>query len=243
MESVKGYTYRLTTKNKTNFHKCGGEKIMKKSLIAGAGVAALGLAVLPATGAFAAVINTMTDNIKVTVPASCSITNGNTDTTAAVAPVVNNYAKTVNNGEYATIGANDHEQGQSPDNTVEVTCNAQSGTDARWKLTAIGAGDGADKTKLYSGTDTIDSGTHAQSGATSNWDFKVTQTGNDATAADNFAFATWTPVPGTEKDLATGEGSTATGAFTMEYSVYVSGTQPGGTYQGAVKYTLYNPIN
>ena len=214
---------------------------MKKSLIAGAGVAALGLAVLPATGVFAAAINTMTDNIQVTVPASCSITNGNTDSAAAVANVVNNYAKTVNNGEYATIGASDHDQGQSPDNTVEVTCNAQSGTDAGWKLTAIGAGDENYETKLHSGTDVINSGTHAESGATSNWDFKVTQTGNKATAADGFSFATWTAVPGTEKDLATATGSTATGAFTMEYSVYVSGTQPGGTYTGAVKYTLYNP--
>lgn len=215
---------------------------MKKSLIAGAGVAALGLAVLPATGVFAAAINTMTDNIKVTVPASCSITSG-TNPTATVSNLVNNYAKTVNNGQYATIGAADHDQGQTPDNTVQVTCNAQTGTDAGWKLTAIGAGDGADKTKLYSGTDTIDSGTHAESGATSNWDFKVTQTGNNATAANEFAFATWTPVPAAEKDLATGTGSTAEGAFTMEYSVYVSGNQPGGTYQGAVKYTLYNPVN
>ena len=215
---------------------------MKKSLIA-TGAASLALAAMPMAGVFAAAINTMTDNIEVTVPASCSITNGNTDATAAVANVVNNYSKTVNNGQYTTIGASDHEQGETPDNTVEVTCNAQTGTDAGWKLTAIGAGDTGYETDLHSGTDVIPSGTHAESGATSNWDFKVTQTGNAATAANGFSFATWTAVPEQEKDLATGTGSTAAGAFTMEYSVYVSGTQPGGTYTGAVKYTLYNPAS
>ncbi len=216
---------------------------MKKSLIA-TGAASLALAAMPAVGVFAAAINTMTDNIEVTVPASCSITNGNTNANAAVANVVNNYAKTVNNGQYATIGANDHDQGENPDNTVEITCNSQSGTDAGWKLTAIGAGTTGHITELYDGSaNSIASGTHAESGATSNWDFKVTQTGNAATAADGFSFASWTAVPGTEKDLATGTGSTAAGALTMEYSVYVSGTQPGGTYTGAVKYTLYNPAS
>lgn len=214
---------------------------MKKLAIAGASVA---LAAMPATGVFAAAINTMTDNLSITVPASCSITNGNTNVNGPVANVVNNYAKTVNNGQYTTIGANDHEQGESPDNTVEITCNAQTGTDAGWRLTAIGAGASGHITELYDGSaNSIASGTHQESGATSNWDFKVTQTGNAATAANNFAFASWTPVPDTEKDLATGTGSTAAGAFTMEYSVYVSGTQAGGTYTGAVKYTLYNPAS
>lgn len=216
---------------------------MKKSLIA-TGAASLALAAMPLVGASAAVINTMTDNIEVTVPASCSITNGNTNQNAAVANVVNNYAKTVNNGQYTTIGASDHDQGESPDNTVEVTCNSQTGDDAGWKLTAVGAGASGHITELYDGSaNSIASSTHAESGATSNWDFKVTQTGNVATAADGFSFATWTAVPGTEKDLATGTGSTAAGAFTMEYSVYVSGTQPGGTYTGAVKYSLYNPAS
>ena len=216
---------------------------MKKSLIA-TGAASLALAAMPATGVFAAAINTMTDNISVTVPVSCSITNGNTDHNAAVANVVNNYAKTILNGQYATIGAADTTGATAADNTVEVTCNAQTGTDAGWRLTAIGAGASGHTTELYDGSaNSIASGSHVETGATSNWDFKVTQTGNAATKADGFNFATWTPVPGAEKNLATGTGSTDAGAFTMEYSVYVSGTQPGGTYTGAVKYTLYNPAS
>ena len=216
---------------------------MKKSLIA-ASVASLAVAAMPVVGVFAApaAINTLTDNIQVTVPVSCSITNGNTDTTAEVANVVNNYAKTIKNGEYKTIGAADTTGATAADNTVQVTCNSQTGTNAGWKLTAIGAGTSGHTTELYDGSaNSIASGAHVESGATSNWDFKVTQTGNVATAADGFNFATWTAVPGSEKDLATGTGSTAADAFTMEYSVYVSGTQAGGTYNGAVKYTLYNP--
>ncbi len=51
---------------------------MKKSLIAGAGIAALGLAVVPFAGVFAADITTMTDTINVAVGEACTFdTNSN----------------------------------------------------------------------------------------------------------------------------------------------------------------------
>ncbi len=45
---------------------------MKKSLIAGAGIAALGLAVVPFAGVFAADTTTMTDTINVTIAEACT---------------------------------------------------------------------------------------------------------------------------------------------------------------------------
>ena len=45
---------------------------MKKSLIAGAGIAALGLAVVPFAGVFADDVRTMTDTINVTIAEACT---------------------------------------------------------------------------------------------------------------------------------------------------------------------------
>lgn len=223
---------------------------MKKSLIAGAGVAALGLAVLPATGVFAAAINTLTDNIQVTVPASCSITNDNyVDDGEANQNLVNNYAKTIYNGQYAVIGASDTTGSTTADNTIGVTCNSQTGTDAGWRLTAIGAGVSGHETQLWNGADAINSAATpvtAAGGATSDWSFRVNivpGTNNTVQAASGFTSNTFTQIPGDEKNIATGTGTAAEGTFTMDYGVYVSGTQASGTYNGAVKYTLYNPAS
>ena len=217
---------------------------MKKIAIVGASAA---LAAMPVVGAFAAPINTLTDHIEVTVPASCSITNTNTNPNEEVANLDNYYKKQIYNGQYAVIGATDTDPAHSPaaDNTVGVTCNAQSGTDAGWRLTAIGAGASGHETQLWSGTDAIDSAATpvtTAGGATSDWSFRVV-VASPATAASGFTSNAFTQIPSTEKDIATGTGTAAEGTFTMDYGVYVSGTQPGGTYTGAVKYTLYNPAS
>lgn len=217
---------------------------MKKSLIA-TGAASLALAAMPVVGVFAAPINTLTDHIQVTVPASCSISNANTDPDAEVANLNNYYKKTIYNGQYAVIGASDTDPSHTPaaDNTVGVTCNAQTGTDAGWRLTAIGAGETGHETQLWSGTDAINSAATpvtTAGGSTSDWSFRVV-VASPATAASGFTSNEFTQIPATEKNIATGTGTAAEGTFTMDYGVYVSGTQPGGTYNGAVKYTLYNP--
>lgn len=222
---------------------------MKKSLIA-TGAASLALAAMPAAGVFAAAINTLTDNIQVTVPASCSITNDNyVDDGEANQNLVNNYAKTIYNGQYAIIGASDTTGATTADNTVGVTCNSQTGTDAGWRLTAVGAGTTGHETQLWNGTNAINSAetpVTTAGGATSDWSFRVNivpGSNNTVQAASGFTSNTFTQIPDQEKNIATGTGTAAEGTFTMDYGVYVSGTQASGTYNGAVKYTLYNPAS
>ncbi len=218
---------------------------MKKSIIA-SGAASLALAAMPVVGVFADVSNSMTDNIEVTVPASCSITNAATNPNAPSSNITNEYTKRVSNGQYVTIGSDDAASGSY--NTMGITCNTQEGTDAGWRLTAIGAGTTGHIAELYSaalgeGIASAATPVTTAGGSTSDWSFKVSQTGNAATPADGFSFGTFTQVPSTEKNLATGTGSTQSAAFSMGYGVYVSGTQKAGTYEGAVKYTLYNPAS
>ena len=130
---------------------------MKKSLIA-TGAASLALAAMPVVGVFAIAEegNHMIDNITVTVPTSCSITNANTDEDGEVADVTNNYAKTIYNGQYAIIGASDTTGATTADNTVGVTCNstATSGAATSWRLTAIGNGTTGHETELYNASGT-----------------------------------------------------------------------------------------
>ena len=225
---------------------------MKKSLIAGAGVAALAMAAVPFVGAFATaeVSNTLTDHIKVTVPASCSIMNTNTVSGGPVANLNNYYAKTINNGEYAIINANDTDPTHSPaaDNEIGVSCNVDSGASAGWRLTAIGDGASGHETDLYEATidDEIPSGqtpvTAASASAESDWSFRVVVV-SPATVASGFTSNVFTQIPASELNIATGTGTAGVGTFTIDYGVYVDGEQAAGTYEGAVKYTLYNPAS
>ncbi len=224
---------------------------MKKIVIAGASLA---LAAMPVVGVFAAAEegNHMIDNITVTVPTSCSITNNNTDEDGEVADVVNNYAATIYNGQYQIIDADDTTGATTADNTIGVTCNstATSGTATSWRLTAVGAGAAGHETELYNASGTAEKNVIPSAatpvttagGETSDWSFRVV-IASPATAASGFTSNTFTQIPSTEKDIATGNGTAAEGTFTMDYGVYVSGTQEAGTYTGAVKYTLYNPAS
>lgn len=252
MKSVKGYTYRLTAKIKLISTNVEEKKTMKKSLIAGAGVAALAMAAVPFVGVFATaeVSNTLTDHIKVTVPASCSITNDNADPDGPVADLDNYYAKTINNGEYEIIDASDTDPqaATAADNEIGVSCNVQSGASAGWRLTAVGDGASGHETELYASAinKSIESGqtpvTQADPNADSDWSFRVV-IGSPASAAAGFTSNVFTQIPESEMDVATGTGNATAGTFTIDYGVYVDGTQEAGTYEGAVTYTLYNPAS
>ena len=79
---------------------------MKKSLIAGAGIAALGLAVVPFAGVFATDITSMKDTINVTIADACTF-----DTAS------HSYTKAMTANTTDTIGAT----------TMKVTCNNAKG--------------------------------------------------------------------------------------------------------------------
>lgn len=227
---------------------------MKKSLIAGAGVAAFGLAVLPVAGVFAEATpaGTITDTLNVNIPAACTIVNDNSSTggNGTTNPALtNSYSVTMKNGQFKTdIGANgaDGTSGSSNDNTINVSCNTPSGSSdaaAGWKLTVVGAGATGHLTDLYNSTANaaIATGT-AESGATSNWAFKLVKDAGSVSQYVSPYTGGYAAVPGTEADIVTGSGSIES-AFTMTYQVYVNQTQATGDYTGAVKYTLYNPAS
>lgn len=223
---------------------------MKKSLIA-TGAASLALAAMPVVGVFAEPkpAGTVTDHLTVNIPAACTIVNQNSTTGGdGSAPVLeNSYTVEMHNGQFKTnIGASaaDATTSTTPDNTIDVSCNSNDGSNPAigWKLTAIGDGTAGHTTELYnaSATDQIVTGT-AVNGATSNWAMKVAIPGSGVNYASGWN-ADYKAVPSTETDVATGTGFVSN-AFTMTYQVYVDQTQDAGTYTGAVKYTLYNPAS
>lgn len=236
---------------------------MKKSLIAGAGATAFAFAALPFAGVFAAETGTVTDNITVNIPASCTITNSNSTTPSqgqqgqqTPAPALtNDYYVTMHNNELRSdIGGSadsDPDATATATNTINVSCNTSydaAGGAGTWKLTAQGAGAAGHETALSGTAGDIATGT-ATSGATSNWAFKVTKKATPDTGEQAVTYANGytgdfaaVPAPTAPMDIASGSG-TVSGAFTMTYQVFISQTQATGEYTGAVKYTLVNPAS
>ncbi|MBR2543760.1 hypothetical protein IKF04_00465 [Candidatus Saccharibacteria bacterium] len=224
---------------------------MKKSIIA-TGAASLALAAMPVVGVFAAANGTVTDTLTVNIPPSCTITNqinpqGPADGTAPA--LANSYTVIMKNGQVRSDigGASDATTAGTTDNSIDVSCNTPSGSEADeagWKLTAIGAGTAGYEDKLHGTAGDISTGTGV-TGSDSQWAFKVVKG-----EGDNYSYTSpyaggFAEVPSTddgEMELINGRGN-ASGAFTMTYQVYISKTQTTGTYTGAVKYTLYNPAS
>ncbi len=111
---------------------------MKKALIAGAGVAALGMAVLPMAGVFAASTDdtVITDTLSVTVEATCTFStktayNTSTQTATSDGNVSDTaYAATVLNGAIASFN-------NSSSHKFGVVCNNSKG----WTVTATDPAD------------------------------------------------------------------------------------------------------
>ncbi len=190
---------------------------MKKSLIA-TGAAAVALAAMPALGAFADV----TDTVILTISSSCSV--GQTQGSP-----VTGTGKTMQE----TAAVNSHlytwDADGSQGGTLKVTCNDASG----WNVKAVGSSTGTPVTSMVgtSGGTTIATGT-AESGATSNWMFKVAGTGTVA------GYQSWSAIPATATKVATSNAAVSEAAINTGYQVWVSATQEAGTYTGKVTYTV-----
>ena len=186
---------------------------MKKSLIA-TGAASLALAAMPVLGAFADV----TDTVVLTINSSCSV--GQSSATGGGGKTIEQTA--VNNHLY-TWDADGTQGG-----TIKVTCNDAGG----WQVKAVGSSTGSPVTSMAgtNGGTSIATGT-AESGTTSNWMFKVAGTG----AASSYT--NWAAIPATATVVASGTGAISEGSINTGYQVWVSATQPAGTYTGKVTYT------
>ena len=204
---------------------------MKKSLIAGSGVAALAMAALPFAGVFAEDgTMTQTDTVVVTVDSACSLaTSGSTLDPAST------YAATIANGAYNTAIAG---------STFTITCNDVQG----WKLNAIGAGTSESGVAYMDGTgtgittsDDFNTGTTLD-GTVSAWAFKLAAgTGDHAGASIVSGYTDFSVVPTAATKVASGTTSAGTQTVTATYGVGISPTQNAGTYTGKVAYTLVHP--
>lgn len=198
---------------------------MKKLIIAGTGVAALGLAVLPFAGAFA---DSVTDTVEVTISSSCTVQatsgGGSGGSTSG-----RTYTATLANGGTKTWTA-----GQTGDNgggVMTINCNNASG----WNMTAVGSstttGAYTDATTMIpdaAGKTAIPTGTSGDS----YWAFQVTGTGTVST------YNSFSAVPSTATKVAEAAGASAGATVNTGYQVHVGDSQQAGTYTGKVTYTI-----
>ncbi len=164
-------------------------------------------------------------NIKVKVPAACTLSTSN-----------NNLTKTINPGEYLPIGTSN----------IKAVCNDPDG----FAIYAIGYSDNkhgnnflttdlGDDYKIASGT--------AQNGPTSNWSMTIandTAVANNITATINNGFGSPSAVPDVNTKIATVTSTTdqTIGTnLTATFDAYIAPSQAAGTYQGKVKFTLVHP--
>ena len=190
---------------------------MKKTVIATGAVAAA-LAAMPALGAFADV----TDTVILTINGSCTI--GQTQGSPVQGGGVEVKEENAVNNQLYTWDADGSQGG-----TLKVTCNDASG----WNVKAVGASTGTPVTSMVgtSGGTTIATGT-AESGATSNWMFKVAGTNTVS------GYQSWSAIPATATKVATSTTAVSEAAINTGYQVWVSATQEAGTYTGKVTYTV-----
>ena len=214
---------------------------MKKSLIAGAGIAALGLAVVPFAGVFAedsSLTATVTDNLNITVEPTCLFTqSANAGASGWEADSGNTYTKALGINQQIDEVETTH---------MRVICNDAKG----YKVTASEITDlTGPETTSTTGTNatnaTIPFGTKAVTAGTSSWtayrsnsliggitdgkSFYITKTGDDntvlsSTKPTNSTIDTNKKVAGDTVDI--------------KYSVATSASQAAGTYTGHITYTL-----
>ena len=182
---------------------------MKKSLIAGAGIAALGLAVVPFAGVFAEGDPTVsvTDTVKVTVNEACTFNVGGTSLTSS-----------------ATVDAGSETTFENAKHAFTIKCNSKS-----YAVTAIAS----DLTYQTTGDETAPtthnkfSYTNAYTGSGVDGVWTTTLTGGDTGAAIKTASST----------IKSGD-ATVSDSFSVAYKAYAGTEQTKGTYQGTVIYTL-----
>ena len=224
---------------------------MKKSLIAGAGVAALSMAALPFAGVFAEATH-FTDQVQVTVEKGCSFEVTDGSSTPAVIALTDPrvFSDTATLGEVVTLGGSNN-LGASSVQNIAVSCSADAATDESWSITAKGghyvdsnftASTSMAATNGGTAITTDSAHTAETTGATSYWSFRI-----DTTASSSYkATDTWYAIPaagagtgGADVVVASATADKdANVAFTPSYRVYVGTAQEADTYTGYVTYTI-----
>ncbi len=194
---------------------------MKKSLIAGASIAALGLAVVPFAGVFADDIRTMTDTIKVTVDPACAFSKASDSDN----PSAHTYTqKLAANSDVTTVGTT----------KMVVVCNDATG----YKVT-VNSDDKAPSAlvgpkKSESSNEQIPFTTSALSKGTAGWNAATTATSISGTPKTETVYLSAGATVLTSTTMTPAAGDTAT----IKYDVATSTNQAAGTYTGSITYTL-----
>ena len=181
---------------------------MKKSLVAGASVAALAMAAVPFAGAFAA---NVTDTIEVTVASACSFTGGS----AGVS-----YEASGNNGasvQPKNNNSNEHE--------FTVFCNNSKGytvSATAHSLTQSGV------------TDTFAYAATLPSGTTGAWNAAISQAAGGSLTIEQLPSGGAATNIATLGAASAVGGET----FTAAYTAYIGTQTAAGTYSGTIEYTL-----
>lgn len=233
---------------------------MKKSLLA-ASAASLAVAAMPMAGVFAAV-NTMDpgenmiDHIQLTVLKTCEMDVDATAVSPATTPASyeNQYdlgSKTVANVFDGDTTAEGYVAGAGVTGTaMTITCNAEGANHAAgWNLSAIAT----PLEREASDAHAIPFGAFVDSGANSVWSAQlaVTKAQSSTMPTDFSAYyeiATgWDTFAGTKSaDSATTVVSGKAGysvdglIVTPSYKAFGASTQPVGTYEGTITYTLHD---
>ena len=178
-----------------------------------------------ASGANAA--TSAVDEVNITVPASCSLTN------------------TVGSAHTATIETGVY-QDDIGETTFKVFCNDNEG----FAVYAVGYtndefGNTTMKPSTLAVSNAIATGT-ATSGSTSNWAMKLTAVSGDYAPTLETGFNDYHIIPDTYTKVASYTSNTdaSTGSsFKSTYGAFISQTQPADSYTGKVKYTVVHPAN
>ena len=173
--------------------------------------------------------DSVVDLINITVPTSCSFAETVDDN--------NVYTATVRNNEY------EDDIGHT---TFKVFCNDKDG----YSIYAVGYSNNTfgNTEMVYQGSanpapSNIVTGT-ATSGSTSNWAMKMNAVAGTYAPTLVNGFGSYRTVPSAYTKVATFPSQTDnnTGSSVQSsYAVFVSPTQPAGTYEGKVRYTLVHP--
>ena len=202
---------------------------MKKSIIAGAGVAALGFAALPFAGVFAATSSSFTDTLTVGVAGGCTLENSTQSGAGDYTKSDRSFTADIATGTVGYLNANATGAAATDKGTVTVSCNTDAST-STWQVSL-------DITDLSNGTAADDITGGAQtSGATSGWAIKSNATGT--TTANPFGSA-YTAAADTTIFLSATANNTVT--FNPSYQVYVGPNQAPGTYTGTAVYEVTLP--
>ena len=186
---------------------------MKKSLIAGAGVAALAMAAVPFVGVFADDDTSVTDTIQVTVSPSCTFSQGGDDAT---------YSATGTN----TSGVVQPKNNNTNVHTFTVFCNNNTGYKVSATAQALNQNPAISANFAYAAT-------LPSTGTTGAWHAEIA-------TEDTGLTATQLPASGAATDIITkAAASDADGEnFTATYTAYIGTATPSGTYSGTIGYTL-----